>query len=101
MRLLTLILLFTAGLIWVLTTLLLRDRIKKLWLYTLFPTLIYSIPLVARTLTRAGVDAFLATLVIVYVYMLLRALRGLDLRDAVFIPLAVISLNILVALFSA
>jgi len=96
-KIVTVVLLIAAGFIWVLLTLFLKNRIKKLWLYTLFPTAIFSTPLIASSLQESNVTPIIL-LGAVYAYMCIRAYRGFGVYTAVFIPLLVISLNAIYAL---
>jgi len=93
----TVVLLIAAGFIWVLLTLFLKNKIKKLWLYTLFPTAIFSTPLIASSLRENNLVPVIL-LGAVYAYMCTRTYKGLGVYTAIFIPLLVISLNAIYAL---
>jgi len=88
----TVVLLIAAGFIWVLLTLFLKNSIKKLWLYTLFPTAIFSTPLIALSLRENNAIPVIL-LGAVYAYTCVRAYKGFGVYTAVFVPLLVISLN--------
>ena len=72
------------GIIWVLITMVFKDRIKKYWLYSLFPTIIYSIPIISYGVER---DMYvLLALTIVYTYLLIKLIRGFSFIDTLIIP---------------
>lgn len=81
------LLLIAMGLIWVLATLLLRGKIKKLWLYALFPTAIYSAPAVYLAYSAENYYC-LAALAAIYSYYSLKLIREFSLRDAILVPLS-------------
>ena len=97
MKTVTVVLLIAAGFIWVVLTLFLKNSIKKLWLYTIFPTAIFSAPLIVSSVRENNV-ALLVLLGAVYAYMCIRAYKGFGVYTATFIPLLVISLNAIYAL---
>jgi len=82
------------GIIWVLLTLWLRDRIKRLELYTLFPLLIYSIPALLLALEKKLVIVLLL-LVLLYSYYVFKLFRQLNLKDALLLPLTLLTILVL------
>jgi len=87
------------GLIWVLMTIVFKGKIKKLWLYTLFPVAIYSIPLVYLIFNNHN-NYLLAAIIVVYIYFIYRFLKSFKFIDTILIPLLLIGLNILALLMT-
>lgn len=77
------------GIIWVLITLWFQSKIKKMWLYTLFPTVIYSIALMKYINTQYIYVVALVVL-ITTIYFIIEYLRGFKYRDTLIIPLILI-----------
>jgi len=81
--------LIAMGIIWVLITLWFQSKIKKMWLYTLFPTVIYSIALMKYINTQYIYVVALVVL-ITTIYFIIEYLRGFKYRDTLIIPLILI-----------
>ncbi|MEM1846011.1 MAG: hypothetical protein QW558_04870 [Desulfurococcaceae archaeon] len=84
------------GLIWIIMTTWFRDRIKKLWLYTLFPLVIYSIPIIyiASRMNLLTQYLVLTALLIIYSYYTMKLIKKISLKDVLFIPILIIILLI-------
>lgn len=78
-------------------TSILKNKIKKYWLYTLFPTIIYSLPLLNQILTTINKLLIIIsiTLFIIYGYFIYRFLKGFRIIDTILIPFLIICLNII------
>lgn len=77
-----------------------RNRIKKLWLYILFPLFIYSTPVLYLSFNKKIFIYTIMVLLIIYIYFTIKLFRGLSIRDALLTPLLVLILLIIVIVMS-
>lgn len=73
-----------------------RNRIKKLWLYVLFPLTIFSLAVIYLSLVKNIFTYSTMVLTFIYLYFIIRLFKGLNNRDALLIPLLVIVLLIII-----
>ncbi len=84
-----------AGVAWLAITISLRDKIKKYWLYTLFPTSIFSFALLGLYFKNEVIHlkTFIPLfLILIYSYYFYKVIRGFSFRDTILIPEVIIIL---------
>lgn len=87
--------LIIAGATWLVLTVSLRNKIKKYWLYALFPTSIFSFALLGLYFKNETVHLKIIIplfLLLIFSYYFYRIVRGFGFRDTILIPEAIIIL---------
>ncbi len=86
--------------IWIMVTSKLYSRVKKPWLYTLFPTVLLTIPILKQIYIlndpwRTGLSLALLT---IYGYYIYRIYRGFRLIEALIIPSILITILLIICI---
>ena len=96
MYLLTLLLMC---IIWCIFSHMVYNKIKKTWLYILFPTVLLSIPIIYYTMYSSEQIIYIASLLITYSYYAYKSfLSKINKTDTILIPLILFIINMYIAL---
>ncbi len=85
--------------IWCIFSYIVYDRIKKTWLYLLFPTVLLSIPVIYYTIYSSEQTIYIVLLLITYSYYAYKLfLSRINKTDTILIPLILFIINMYIAL---
>ncbi len=90
-------------LIWCIFSYVVYDKIKKTWLYLLFPTVLLSIPVIYYTIYSSEQTIYIVSLLVTYSYyaykLFLRDSHSrINKTDTILIPLTLFIINMYIAL---
>lgn len=85
--------------IWCILSYVVYNKIKKTWLYLLFPTALLSIPIIYYTIYSSEQAIYIISLLITYSYYAYKLLLSkIDKTDTILIPLILFIINMYIAL---